>query len=125
MFENRKTEVQGVHYSRYIMSWLNAGGQVYDFGDEQFEKWLKSNEVTDEEIQHIKEMCCCAGKLELEMSAKSYIRAQRADNRKLREELREEKLRQKAEAKPMTVLAKKVKATVPALSKALKEVGWF
>ena len=125
MLENKKTEVQGVHYSRYIMSWLNAGGKVYDFGDEEFEKWLKANEVTEKEIQEIREMGVAAGKLELEMSAKAYIKAQRETNRKLLEEIEKEETQKKAEANPINVLKKKVRATGPALKKAMKEVGWI
>ena len=69
MFENKKTEVQGVHYSRYIASWNNVGGYYYG---EQFKKWLKMNCCTEKEINDICEMATC-GKLELEMSAKAYV----------------------------------------------------
>ena len=67
--ENAKTEVQDVHYSRYIASWQNEGGHYYG---EQFEKWLKANGCTDDEINRIKLMATI-GKLELEVSAKAYI----------------------------------------------------
>lgn len=70
MFENKKTEVQGVHYSRYIASWQNSGGDYYG---EQFEKWLKENECTDKEIDDIREMARC-GKMELELTARFYVK---------------------------------------------------
>lgn len=70
MFENKKTEVQKVHYSRYIASWNKCGGHYYG---EQFIKWLKFNECTDQEIDDICEMARC-GKMELEMTAKSFVK---------------------------------------------------
>lgn len=70
MFENKKTEVQGIHYSRYIASWRNVGGDYYG---EQFAKWLKANGCTDKEIDDIREMASC-GKMELELTAKSYVK---------------------------------------------------
>ena len=70
MFENKKTEVQGVHYSRYIASWKNCGGTYFG---EQFAKWLRANSCTDKEINDIREMATC-GKLELEMSARAYVK---------------------------------------------------
>ncbi len=69
MFENKKTEVQGVHYSRYIVSWNNVGGDYYG---EQFKRWLRMNCCTEKEIDDICEMATC-GKMELEMSAKTYV----------------------------------------------------
>lgn len=69
MLENKTTEVQGVHYSRYIASWCNAGGNYYG---EQFKRWLKMNCCTEKEIHDIYEMATC-GKLELEMNAKTYV----------------------------------------------------
>lgn len=70
MFENKKTEVQEVHYSRYIASWKNAGGNYFG---EQFEKWLKSNGCTEKEISEIREMATC-GKMELETTAEFYVK---------------------------------------------------
>ena len=68
-FENAKTKVQEVYYSRYIASWLNKGG---DYFGEQFEKWLRANDCTEQEINDIKWMATC-GKMELESTAKAYI----------------------------------------------------
>jgi len=68
-FENAKTEAQGVHYSRYIASWRNVGG---DYFGNQFEKWLKENSCTKNEIADIVVMATC-GKMELEKTAKAYV----------------------------------------------------
>ena len=57
MFENKKTAVQEVHYSRYIASWNNCGGGHY-YG-KQFAKWLNANGCTDSEIENILEMATC------------------------------------------------------------------
>ncbi len=70
MFENKKTEVQGVHYSRYIASWKNAGGNYFG---EQFRKWLGMNCCTEREINDICEMANC-GKMELETTAAKYVK---------------------------------------------------
>ena len=70
-FENEKTH-NGIHYSRYIASWRNAGGRVYGRGS-IFEDWLKqTQELTDDEIHDIIEMATC-GKLELETCAKAFL----------------------------------------------------
>ena len=69
MFNNLKTHNE-IHYSRYIASWHNAGGRVYN---SLFEDWLRSTQqLTDDEIRDIKEMATC-GKLELEVSARSFL----------------------------------------------------
>ena len=75
MFENKTTEVGGIHYTRYIESWRNAGGKMFcvDF----FVKWLKAEGCTDEEIRDIKRLCIGGGKLELEMSAKPFVQEQK------------------------------------------------
>ena len=74
MLNNDKTKVQGVHYSRYIISWINSCKAlkigIY-FGD-QFEEWLKSEGCTDEEISHIVEIAMC-GRMELENSSKNFL----------------------------------------------------
>lgn len=69
MFENLKTEKQGIRYSRYIASWINVGGQSFDT---EFMDWLKSEGCTQREIIDIRELATC-GKLELESSAKKFI----------------------------------------------------
>ena len=68
MLENKKTET-GVHYSRYIASWRNAGENYFG---EMFEDWLKSEGCNEKEIREISEMAIC-GRLELETSAKIFI----------------------------------------------------
>ena len=69
MFENKKTH-NGIHYSRYIVSWHNSGGLYYG---SSFVEWLRTTqELTDEEIHDIVEMATC-GKLELETSAKMFL----------------------------------------------------
>jgi hypothetical protein len=74
MFENKKTAA-GIHYTRYIESWRNAGGN--DFG-EYFEEWLVSEGLTQDEIRDIKSMYGC-GKLELEKSAGKYVAMQKKE----------------------------------------------
>lgn len=68
--ENKRTEVQGILYSRYISSWRNKGG---DYFGKQFEKWLESNYCTKDEIAEMKFMATC-GKIELEISAEDYVK---------------------------------------------------
>lgn len=75
-FENAKTEVQGVYYSRYIASWKNAGGNYFG---EQFRKWLRTNCCTEREIADICEMATC-GKMELEMTAKAFVKKTELDD---------------------------------------------
>lgn len=70
MFDNKKTQ-NGIHYSRFIASWANAGGTDWD---EYFAKWLAENGCTEEDIRAIQEMQM-TGKLELEVSAKKFMKA--------------------------------------------------
>lgn len=72
-FENAKTEVQEVHYSRYIASWMLCGG---DYFGEQFEKWLKANDCTEEEISHIVVMAT-TGKMELQEGQYGFVGARK------------------------------------------------
>ena len=72
-FENAKTEVQGVHYSRYIASWLIRGG---DYFGEQFKKWLEANGCTKEEICDITIMAT-TGKMELQHGGYGFVGADR------------------------------------------------
>lgn len=71
MFEN-KTTSNGVYYSRYIASWLKAGGEQAD--KYAFRDWLDSlGYLTDEEINDItflKEN----GRLELETSVRKFVK---------------------------------------------------
>ena len=71
MFEN--ILINDIHASRYIASWLNAGGALYYVEDvDQFCTWLKSMGLSDYEVLHIREIATC-GKLELENSAKKFV----------------------------------------------------
>ena len=69
MFEN--VTVRGVHATRYIMSYVRAGGklgrQVWEFED-----WLKSLGLDEEEIYSILSIAR-NGKLELEISAAKFL----------------------------------------------------
>ena len=48
-FENAKTEVQGVHYSRYIASWLIRGADQYiQKMNEMIDKINKDEEPEEE-----------------------------------------------------------------------------
>ena len=73
-FTNSKTEEHGIHYSRYIASWYNAGGESPTTlnGNTSFCKWLESIGLTEDEIYDISKMAMC-GKMELENSAKEFI----------------------------------------------------
>lgn len=82
MFENKLTH-NGIHYSRYISSWKQAGGKIYRGG--LFERWLREIEhLTEEEISDILFMAE-NGKLELECSAKMFIGENRIKNSREKE----------------------------------------
>lgn len=71
MFTNKL--INGVHESRYIASWLNAGGSLYYVEDvDDFCTWLLSMGLTKEEAAHIRHLAT-NGKLELEKSAEKFI----------------------------------------------------
>jgi hypothetical protein len=81
-FDNVLTEVGGIHYSRYIVSWLKRVLRHKDilmecnyidviFGDD-FVDWLASEGLTEEEIDRVKWMAT-NGKMELETSANKFI----------------------------------------------------
>lgn len=70
MFENKLTH-NGIHYSRYIVSWKRAGGKIYRGG--LFEQWLRENEkLTEEEISDILNLAE-NGKLELQETAREFM----------------------------------------------------
>lgn len=88
MLENKM--IAGIHYSRFIASWVNVGGNfkrkaVYDENGEiedvfcPFVEWLKSIEfedrdrITDIEVKEILDFLQL-GKLELEISAREYLK---------------------------------------------------
>ena len=72
MFENKI--IEGIHVSRYIASWIKAGGE---YCDSVFRKWLESLVIngfhlTNADISYIVNYAQ-NGKLELEDSAKTFI----------------------------------------------------
>ena len=75
MFEN--IVINGYTYaSRFIMSWIRSGGTFGKRGQgyDDFRNWLKSlGELSDEDIQYIVNLAM-SGKLELEVSAKDFIK---------------------------------------------------
>ena len=72
MFENRL--INDVYETRIIMSWVRAGGKLSVRGEGyyEFQNWLESLGLSDEEIRHIMELAR-NGKMELEISAKMFI----------------------------------------------------
>lgn len=73
-FENAETH-NGIYYSRYIVSWRNAGGEITPYG--LFDRWLREVEkLTDEEIRDIYNLAT-NGKLELQESAKAFMRSEK------------------------------------------------
>lgn len=71
MFENVK--VKGIHATRYIMSYIRMGGNLAKrAGRSEFENWLKSLGLNEDEIWSISEIAQ-NGKMELEMSATKFL----------------------------------------------------
>lgn len=71
MFENNL--VNDIHETRYIVSWLRAGGSLYYLEDvADFRYWLKSLGLKKAEISHIVHLAT-VGKMELEKSAEEFI----------------------------------------------------
>jgi len=73
-FENK--QINGYTYaSRFIASWVRVGGtlSMYDGGSYDFEDWLKSLGLSEEDINHIMHLAK-NGKMELESSARSFIK---------------------------------------------------
>lgn len=76
MFENKEWE--GIHYSRFIASWMNVGGVIKRNGDE-FRSWLMQMTING---KHMPEQVAwdiynlaANGKLELESNARIYLKA--------------------------------------------------
>ena len=72
-YENRK--IKGIHKSRYVASWTNAGGTM-EYVDE-FREWLSTLEIdgehlTPDEIDEI-DWYGRNGKMELEHSAEDFL----------------------------------------------------
>jgi len=75
-FENHSTTTNDlVHYSRFVASWTNAchRNKKPVYFTQEFEDWLRSIEVPEDDIRNICEMACC-GKMELEQSASLFIK---------------------------------------------------
>jgi len=73
MFENKI--IKGIHVTRFIMSWIREGGTLDDMrGDYyDFQQWLESLGLSESEVNNILEISK-NGKLELEISAKNFIK---------------------------------------------------
>lgn len=87
MILENKISSQGIHYSRYLMSWLTAGG-TFDTspywnvkeeckekytGFHGFNRWLESLGLPEEEIADIVTMT--KGKRELENDIRDFLNA--------------------------------------------------
>lgn len=72
-FVNARTEYEGVHYTRYIASWLKVGGSIDDCSTERFRDWLRHHHVTEDEINDI-ELIMDNGRLELQTTAKEWLK---------------------------------------------------
>lgn len=80
-FENRI--IKGIHISRYIASWINAGGES---SDRDFEDWLRTvrtgyfcdgEPLTEDEIDEIM-FLKNNGKMELESSVRKFLATKEA-----------------------------------------------
>ena len=73
MFKN--TQIKGYTYAtRYIASWIKVGGKLQCNKDiDDFEKWLKSLNLDKGDINKII-FLATNGKLELEVSAKKFLK---------------------------------------------------
>ena len=74
MFTN-KVIGEYTYASRFIMSWVRSGGtfDIHGRGYYDFEKWLESLGLEEDDIQCILNLAR-NGKLELEISAKKFIK---------------------------------------------------
>lgn len=75
--ENPKTKSQEIRYSRYIASWRHVVDKYSD--SDKFEEWLKTQNLTDNEIIDILEMYKC-GKFELEENIRKYLKAKKEES---------------------------------------------
>lgn len=72
MFEN-KVVGDCTYATRYIASWLRAGGELkYGRDIDYFRDWLTSLSLSEDEVNHIV-FLATNGKLELESSAKRWM----------------------------------------------------
>jgi hypothetical protein len=78
MFENKV--INGYTYaSRFIMSWVRVGGTLTRRDTTDFEKWLESLGLSDEDVMYILNLAR-NGKLELEVSAWEFIKNMNGNN---------------------------------------------
>ena len=69
----KKNQFNDIYESRYIASWIEAGGQLYFREDvDSFHTWLLSEGLTEEEAKHVVHLATC-GKLELKVSAEKFL----------------------------------------------------
>lgn len=77
MFEN--VLVQGVHVTRYIMSYIRMGGDLSKQTWE-FEDWLESLGLSEAEVDTIVRIAN-NGRLELELSAAKFLAEKKTKNK--------------------------------------------
>jgi len=72
-FEN--DTVRGIHYSRFVASWVKIcrWNKVMPYFNEEFMDWLKSLGLPERDIINIRDMAD-DGKLELELSVEKYLK---------------------------------------------------
>lgn len=75
MFNNNIINImEGVHETRFIASWLREGGRLqYGRDYDDFMEWLESLGLSEDEAMHIVNLAR-NGKLELETSARKFIK---------------------------------------------------
>ena len=72
MFENK--EINGIHATRFIVSWLKKGGELrYRKDIDDFYNWLMSLGLSENDAIYIKKLAT-NGKLELQTSAMQYLK---------------------------------------------------
>lgn len=73
MFTNK--QINEIYETRYIASWLKAGGKLY-YGEDidEFSAWLKTLGLSNDEVYHVVALATC-GKLELEINAERFIKS--------------------------------------------------
>lgn len=71
-FEN-KLDNEGIYYSRWIASWVNEGGTFDRHGKSMFKDWIHVL-IDDEKIEKEIFNLATNGKLELETSARLYLK---------------------------------------------------
>ena len=73
-FENKRcNNGEGIHYSRIIASWVVANGLRGKLFNDEFKDWLRSLELSEDEVSDIYEMAT-NGRMECEGHAERYIK---------------------------------------------------